>query len=287
MHILGCGYIGCALARRLIANQHPVIGVARSASSCAAITATGATACQLDLEHHPLAALHCADQLVFHSAPPSSHDDQDHLTARLVSHFLSTGNPRRVVYLSTTGVYGDCHGDWVDETWPVRPQVARAKRRADAEQRLRDWSSASGGELVILRVAGIYAADRLPLERLRSGLPVVAAAEAPWSNRIHADDLVTICLAAMERAPAGAIYNVCDNQPSTMTDYFCQVAAAVGLPAPPQIPLSAAPAHLSPGLLSYMQESRRLRNDKVLTELGVTLRYPTLADGLADLHPVT
>jgi nucleoside-diphosphate-sugar epimerase len=187
-----------------------------------------------------------------------------------------------VVYVGTTGVYGDCHGEWVDETRRPAPTADRALRRWDAEQRLRAWSAATGGELVILRVAGIYACDRLPIARIESGQPVVSAAEAPWSNRIHAADLVDICVAAMERAPTGAVYNVCDGEPSTMTDYFLRVAAAAGLPAPPQIPLAEAPDKVSAGMLSYLRESRRLSNHKLVRELGVPLRYPNLEAGLAE-----
>lgn len=229
----------------------------------------------------PLEPLVCADQAVFHFAPPPPEGEQDELTARVIAHFTRRGHPQRVVYISTTGVYGDCGGAWVDESWPPRPLTARSRRRLDAEQRLQDWAATSGGELVILRVAGIYGPDRLPLERIRAGQPVIAPEESPWSNRIHADDLVEICLAALERAPAGAIYNVSDGQPSTMTDYFDRIAAAAGLPLPPRIPLAAAAAQLSPAMLSYVQESRRLSNRKLLDELGLTLRYPTLAAGLA------
>jgi nucleoside-diphosphate-sugar epimerase len=205
--------------------------------------------------------------------------------ARLLDLFARRGNPARLVYISTTGVYGDCDGAWVDETRAVCPRAERSLRRWDAEQQLRRWSSESGAELVILRVAGIYACDRLPIERIRSAQPVVKVDEAPWSNRIHVEDLVEVCLAAMERAPNGGLYNVCDGDPSTMTDYFCRIADAAGLPRPPQIPLAEAPGQVSAGMLSYLRESRRLSNRRMLDELGVRLRFPTLADGLAACFP--
>ncbi len=285
MLILGCGLIGRALARHYCQQGEQVIGVVRSAASYEAVAASGAEPLALDLEQDALSALPCTGETIFHLAPPPPTGEEDALSARLVEHFACCGHPRRLVYMSTTGVYGDCAGAWVDETHPTRPDAARSKRRLDAEQRLTRWAAASGVELIILRVAGIYAAERLPLARLRQGLPVVLEAESPWSNRIHADDLVTICCAAMDRAPAGAIYNVSDGHPSTMTDYFNQVATAAGLPLPPQVPLAEAAAHLSAGMLSYMQESRRLDNRKLLTELGVSLRYPTLTEGLAACAP--
>jgi len=281
MLILGCGSIGCAVARRLVARGAAVTGVARGPARLAAIAASGAQPLGLDLLSDPLEPLICADQALFHFAPPPPEGERDELTARVVAHFARRGHPRRIVYISTTGVYGDCAGAWVDETWPTHPRAARSLRRLDAEQRLQDWAATSGGELVILRVAGIYGPDRLPLERIRAGQPTIVPEQAPWSNRIHADDLVEICLAALDRAPAGAIYNVSDGHPSTMTDYFDRISEAAGLPLPPRIPLTDATTQLSPAMLSYVQESRRLSNRKLLDELGIELRYPTLAAGLA------
>ena len=134
---------------------------------------------------------------------------------------------------------------------------------------------------VILRVAGIYGPGRLPLERLRRRLPLVAEREAPFTKRIHVDDLVDVAVTAMERAPDGAIYNACDGHPTTMNDYFNRVADLAGLARPPVVPLAEAPEALSAGMLSYMQESRRLSNRRLLDELGITLTYPILSEGLA------
>jgi nucleoside-diphosphate-sugar epimerase len=188
--------------------------------------------------------------------------------------------PKRVLLISTTGVYGDCGGRWIDESEPLKPLADRAKRRADAENVVQEWAARFGGEIVILRVPGIYAPDRLPLERLRRGEPVLHEQEAPWTNRIHADDLAMVCKRAMEVAPPGSIYNATDGHPSTMTDYFNQVADFAGLPRPPQISMAEAQTAMSAGMLSYLQESRRIGNEKLLRELGVNLRYPSLADGL-------
>jgi len=292
MLILGCGDVGRRVAGRLLSEddtgarllQDEVLTcVARNPVPLRPLADVGARVLALDLEHDELDGMPTAGERVFHFAPPAGDGREDPLTKRLVDAFHRRGHPRRLVYISTTGVYGDCGGAWVDERWPLRPLAERSFRRLDAEQRLRAWSEASGGDLVILRVAGIYGPDRLPLARIKSRQPLVRLEDAPWSNRIHIDDLVEVCLAAMDRGPAGAVYNVCDGNPSTMTDYFFQIADRVGLPRPPQIPLANADGQLSPGMLSYMRESRRLSNRRMCDELGLTLRYPTLASGLADL----
>lgn len=182
---------------------------------------------------------------------------------------------------STTGVYGDCGGDWVDETRVPQPTEPRALRRLSAEQQWQDWAKANGVELVILRLPGFYGPGRLPRKRLEQGLPVLAEASSPWSNRIHIHDLTKACLAAMDLGRAGEIYNLSDGHPGTMTDYFNQVADHLGLPRPPQIALDAVPEQLSAGMQGYLRESRRIDNSKMLRELGLELSYPTLAQGLA------
>lgn len=278
--ILGCGYVGARLARHSLEQGQSVLGLVRSAASVAQLTAAGIAARTTDLAQADWDGPALDGTHLFHLAPPPEQGVDDTHTRHLVTGFARLGQPRRLVYVSTTGVYGDCNGEWVDETRPAQPMVDRAHRRWDAEQTLRRWSADSGGELVILRVAGIYGPERLPLERIRQGAPLVRIAESPYSNRIHVDDLVTVCLAAMERGINGAIYNVCDDQPSTMSEYFIQVADAAGLPRPPLLSMTEAAAHLSAGMLSYLSESRRLVNRKLHEELGVELRYPTLAEGL-------
>jgi nucleoside-diphosphate-sugar epimerase len=281
MLIIGCGYVGRRLARRYLDVGEEVTGLVRSDESRAALADAGIPAAVCDLATDSLTHLALAGAGVFHLAPPPAKGEVDVHTRRLKVAFSQTGAPRRVVYVSTTGVYGDCGGAWVDETWPPAPGVDRARRRWDAESTLRRWSRETGGELVILRVAGIYGPGRLPLERIRRGLPLVNEAESPYSNRVHVDDLVAACVAAMERGKPGGVYNVCDGNPSTMTDYFFRVADAAGLPRPPVISLEEAAGALSPGMMSYLRESRRLSNRRMREELGVTPRYPDLAGGLA------
>jgi nucleoside-diphosphate-sugar epimerase len=225
------------------------------------------------------------EALVYWFMPPQPTGETDDRLRRFLKGMDAA--PRKIVLISTTGVYGDCEGRWIDENEPLKPVAARAKRRADAEAALQEWAARFRGDTVILRVPGIYATDRLPLERLRRGEPVLNAAEAPWTNRIHADDLAMVCKRAMEVAPFDAIYNATDGHPSTMTDYFNQVADFAGLPRPPQVSMEQAQAEMSAGMLSYLQESRRIGNSKLLSELGVSLQYPSLADALAAFPATT
>ncbi len=281
MLITGCGYIGTRLAQRLQEQGEAVRGVVRSSQSAEHIGSLVIPVIRCDLDSDPLPAGSTERQQIFYLAPPPAEGVRDTRIRQFLDALPSSGQPRRIVYVSTTGVYGDCHGAWVDESCPVDPQVDRARRRWDAEQQLRAWRERSGGELVILRVAGIYGPGKLPLERLRRGVPMVKQEDAPWTNRIHADDLVSVCIAAMQRGGDGEVYNACDGSPGNMTDYFNRVADAAGLPRPPVIGMADARRELSAGLLSYLAESRRLSNHKLVRELGVELRYPKLSDGLA------
>lgn len=282
MLIFGCGYLGRRVAARYLENGIGVTGIVRRQDSAERLQAEGVTPLVADLDRPPLSAVPLAGNSLFYFVPPLAEGNEDPRVTTLAQALRLQGTPRRLVYLSTTGVYGDCGGEWVDESRPVAPKVPRARRRWHAEQTLRSWSDASGCELIVLRVAGFYGPGRLPLERLKQHLPLVREEEAPFTNRIHVDDLVSVCMAAMENGGAGEVYNVSDGQPSTMTDYFDRIADLAGLPRAPKIPFDDAREQLSRGMLSYMQESRRLRNTKMLVELGVDLRFPDLAAGLAD-----
>jgi nucleoside-diphosphate-sugar epimerase len=278
--IVGCGYVGRRVAALHLARGEPVVALVRSAASAQALERDGIAAISTDLDGSP-ADLPTRGERVYYFAPPPERGTTDPRLATFLAGLARSGQPRRIVYMGTTGIYGDCHGEWVDESRPANPSVDRAHRRWDAECRLREWATTRGGEVVALRVAGIYGPGRLPLDRLRRGLPMVAEDEAPWTNRIHADDLAAVCVAAMDRAPSGAVYNVSDGHPGNMADYFNRVADLAGLPRPPVVRLADADGRLSEGLLSYLRESRRLDNRRMLRELGVTLRYPTLDEGLA------
>ena len=227
-----------------------------------------------------IAALDAADA-VLHCAPPPPSGTIDTRTANLLAALESRRIlPTRLVYISTSGVYGDCGGALVDETRTVNPQSARTKRRFDAEMRLAQWCRTGGVALVVLRSPGIYAADRLPVERLRAGSPVLRDADDVYTSHIHADDLAAICVRALEDdAPTGT-YNASDDTRLRMGEWFDLVADRFGLPRPPRIARAGAAARVPPELLSFMNESRRLDNTRLKQTLGVRLRYPTVREGL-------
>jgi nucleoside-diphosphate-sugar epimerase len=225
-------------------------------------------------------------QSLLHCAPPPEHGAADTRTANLLA-ALEKGRilPARIVYVSTSGVYGDCAGARVDESRPPAPLTERAHRRLHAEMQLARWAGDRGIHLVVLRVPGIYAAGRLPLERLRAGTPVLRSEDDVYTNHIHADDLAAIvCRALDEEAPAG-VYNASDDTEMKMGDWFDLVADTHALPRPARIPKELARERLPAALLSFMQESRRLDNTRLKSVLGVRLLYPTVHEGLRNEHP--
>ncbi|MBI3376001.1 MAG: NAD-dependent epimerase/dehydratase family protein [Betaproteobacteria bacterium] len=218
---------------------------------------------------------------VLHCAPPSSEGEADARTARLLV-ALERGAilPSRMVYISTSGVYGDCAGALVDETRSLRPQTPRARRRVDAERRLTDWCARQSVALVILRVPGIYAADRLPLQHLRRGLPVLRDADDIYTNHIHADDLAAISLRSLEADAPGGIYNASDDTQMKMREWFDLLADRNGMPRPARVSRADAESRIPAETLSFMRESRRLCNRRLKAQLGVKLAYPTVREGV-------
>ncbi|WP_153099610.1 NAD-dependent epimerase/dehydratase family protein [Paraburkholderia hayleyella] len=188
--------------------------------------------------------------------------------------------PLRLVYASTTGVYGDCAGALIDETRPLRPANMRAKRRASAERQLRQATARGAIRASIARVPGIYAAGRLPLARLERGTPALEAACDVYTNHIHADDLAAIIVRLMTYGRPGRVVHASDDTQLKMGDYFDRVADACGLPRPPRISPAEAEQQLDPLLLSFMRESRRLSNLRLKRELNIRLRYPCVDDFL-------
>lgn len=241
----------------------------------------------LDLDRPPtLASLEDANA-VLHSVPPPQWGDSDPRTANLLAALESRRIlPTRFVYISTSGVYGDCGGDLVDESRPVNPRSARARRRAHAEQQLALWCSRYGVALVVLRAPGIYAADRLPLARLRAGAPTLRHEEDVYTSHVHAEDLAACCARALERDAAPGIYNASDDTRLKMGEWLDLVADRAGLPRPPRVARSEAIGRIAPELFSFMRESRRLDNRRLKRELGVRLRYPTVYDGLEHEHAI-
>jgi nucleoside-diphosphate-sugar epimerase len=278
--IAGCGYVGQRLAARL-APEYDITALVRSARSAAALTRAGVRTLTIDLDRvRPGDCIpERLDQAaIFYLAPPPTSGESDLRLDRFLQ--LATVPPRTFVYVSTTGVYGDAHGALVDESTPVRPMTERARRRVSAEEMTRVWCTERRVRRVVLRVAGIYGPGRLPLDSLRRGEPVVLASDAGMSNRIHVDDLVEACVATLANGEARGVYNISDGNPLSSTAYLQTVARLAGLPAPPQISMEEAQLTLQPERLSFLNESRRVSNERMLRHLGVSPRYADLEAGI-------
>jgi nucleoside-diphosphate-sugar epimerase len=278
--IIGCGDTGRRLAALYRAEGRQVAGVVRSEASTRALEAVGIRPIRTDLDANTLPSLPSGGARVFYFAPPIDVGKDDVRIERLLDHLELTGLPARFLYLSTTGVYGDCEGRWIDESESLKPSTYRAQRRIAAEDAVRRWCGDHGIDWMVLRVPAIYGPGRLLTERLKSGMPTVKPEECSFTNRIHIDDLVTVCHAVMEDAKGGSVYNVSDGHPSTITDYLFLLAELTGMPKPPLISMQDAERMLSPSIMSFMKESKRIKNEKLLQETGLTLRYPDLKSGL-------
>jgi nucleoside-diphosphate-sugar epimerase len=277
--LIGCGDIGMRLLP-LLSPRFRVFAVTRDPEHAAAIRALGAVPILADLDQPgSLARLRGLASRVVHLAPPRPEGAIDTRTRHLVP-VLPAG--AHLVYVSTSGVYGDCGGALIDETRTVAPKNARATRRVDAERVLRGWATRTGSRVAILRVPGIYARERLPLKRLHEGTPALRPEDDVYTNHIQADDLARIIALALFRAPPGRVYHASDDTRLKMADYFDAVADALQLPRAPRLPRAALREVVSPVLMSYMSESRRLDNTRMRRELGVRLRYPDVQHALAE-----
>ena len=282
--IVGCGDV----ARRTLPylrGRFRIFAALRDPAQFAFWREHGARPLLADLDHSAtlqrLSGLAGVFDIVLHFAPPSERGPIDHRTRRLLASLLRGKSlPQRLVYISTSGVYGDCAGARIDETRVARPQTPRARRRLDAERRLRRFGTKSGTRVSILRAPGIYATDRLPVERLQKGMPALRAEDDVFTNHIHADDLARLTCAALRYGRANRCYNASDDSALTMGEYFDLVADRFGLPRAPRISRSEALSLLSPVQLSFMSESRRLDNRRIKTELRAKLHYPHVADGV-------
>lgn len=284
--IIGCGDIGQRAAKLWQTAGGSVGALVRSIERARSLTEVNITPISGDLDRpDSLHDLPVKDSVLFYFAPPPGDGQGDPRMRATLSALTPSNWPARIVYISTTGVYGDCQGAWVTEETPANPRSARGARRLDAEDALHDWHRTTGVPVVILRVPGIYGPGRLPVERIKQGAPVVRNEESPYSNRIHADDLARTCIAAAKKGQADAIYNVSDGHPTSMTDYFYRVADLLGLPRPPSVSMAEARQRLTPGMLSFIEESRRIDNRKMREELGVELLYSGLESGLAACLP--
>ncbi|MCF6354383.1 MAG: SDR family oxidoreductase [Candidatus Polarisedimenticolaceae bacterium] len=278
--IIGFGDIGHRVAKLELAQGRYVTALIRDKEKIEAAREFGIEPFLADLDQpDTLAQQPLESARVYYFAPPPSTNVHDSRVTNWLRS-IDRAKPALIVYISTTGVYGHCHGEWVDEQRPPNPAANRAKRRLSAELQLSEWGAQQAVPVIRLRVPGIYHPERLPMTSLLQGRPILRSADAPYSNRIHADDLAQICVAAARHDRGGKIYNVADSDSCTMSEYFLKVAEAFNLPRPKEISWEEARQQLSPGMLSYLQESRRIENKKMLRELGVVLQYPALEDGL-------
>jgi nucleoside-diphosphate-sugar epimerase len=277
--IVGCGYVGKRLGLAL-QSSFDVIGTVSSPSSLRTVQALGLSGLVVDLDAEgvPEAYEWARDAAVFYLVPPPPEGESD---LRL-AHFLDRvpGSLKVLVYMSTTGVYGDADGGEVTEQSPLQPLTARARRRVVAEDMVRVWCTEREVRRVILRVPGIYGPGRLPLDRLIRREPMVRVAEAGIGNRIHVDDLVAACTAALTETDARGVYNVTDGEPLNSTEFLLRVARLAALPEPPQISMDEAQLSFSPSRLSFLNESRQVNNQRLLTELRIKLRYADVDEGI-------
>lgn len=278
--IIGCGDIALRTIPYL-QEHYRLYGLVRNNAKAGQLRAHGVTPIMGDLdEAHTLRRLAGIADVVLHFAPPPIGSRTDSRTRHLLAALSQRTPPSQLIYISTSGVYGDCQGAVVSETHPLNAQTPRGKLRINAEQQIRTWAQRNQVRAHLLRVPGIYASERLPLERLRNGTPTINAAEDGYSNHIHADDLARIIVAALRHAKPNRLYHTVDDDQMKMGDYFDTIADAFALPRPPRLTRDEVQRSVSPIMWSFMNESRRLTNIRMKQELKVRLRYPTLHTAL-------
>jgi len=290
--IVGCGDIGCRVAELLSNPLHSdralpksaITGYTRSSASLSRITKLGIGSQAFDLDtliQDPLSSCpkyrQFHKQIVFYFAPPASEGTTDTRHRNWLTTLDSEYLPQRILYISTTGIYGNQHGKHVNELTTPNPQTDRARRRLDAEHTLTEFSLQHGVEFIILRVPGIYGSSRLPRKRLENQIPILEPKLSPKTNHIHEDDLAQICVIAALKSNSGEVYNVSDEDNMTMSDYFIHIAKYLMLPIPPTVNWQDAEMTLSKSMLSYLKESRVIDNSKLINELGIILKYPSLS----------
>jgi nucleoside-diphosphate-sugar epimerase len=283
---VGCGDVAMRVAS-LLAGRARMVGLIRGRDDVDRLRAHGVTPIIGDLDaHRSLARLAHSPDAVMHFAPPPGDGRGDPRTGRLLAALgASRRIPQRFVYISTSGVYGDCGGARIAETRPRRAQTPRGRRRVDAENRLREWAGRHGVSLAIVRAPGIYAPDRLPIERIRQGTPVLVAEDDVYTNHIHANDLARAAVAALFRGRPNRAYHATDDAELKMGAWFDAIADAWRLERPPRVSWDEAEARIAPMLLSFMSESRRLSNARMKRELRVRLAYPTPMAMLGEAAP--
>lgn len=281
--IVGCGDVGLRVAGLLKASSR-LMALTSSSQRVETLQRSGITPMLGDLDKpQTLRRLAGVATHVVHMAPPPLEGHTDPRTRALVLALRLRSLPSSMVYGSTTGVYGDCEGEWIDETRRLQPQTARAQRRVNAQDWVNFLGKSGYPRTQVLRIPGIYAMDReggTPRERLLRGTPVLQAHEDVYTNHIHADDLARATVLALWRGRPLRAMNVCDNTDMKMGDYMDRVAKMWNLQAPARISREQAQLQLSPMVMSFLNESRRIRSLRLAQELGLRLLHPTVMDGL-------
>ncbi len=284
--IAGCGYIGERVARAYQKSGADVTCMTRSPEHGSRLTSAGFTTIVSALDDATaLPPLNLTGSILFYLVPPPGGGITDSRAGNFIAHISQMQKPVKIVYMSATSVYGGAGGDVVTEESPTVPDSAMGKRRLDAETAFLEYGAARNIPVIILRVSGIYGPGRLPLMQISQGQPLLNEEESGPSNRIHADDLAAVSIAAAEKGTAGEIFNISDGHPSSMTSYFNACADALGLPRQPQVTLGEARQVMSPLMFSYVSQSRIIDNRRMLERLNVKLRYTALSEGLAASVP--
>jgi len=280
--IIGYGNIGQRVSH-ILSNQHvPTNAICRTKNRFNGFKSHDIKITIADLDKaSTLKTLNFDQAEIFYFAPPPPSGDSDKRMTNFLASLNTNAPPRRIVYISTTGVYGDYDGQWITEQTPTKPGNDRSIRRLSAENQLKAYCSEHDCQYIILRVPGIYDQYKLPLNRIRKGVKVLKRDIAPASNRIHAADLANICIAAMTSDHCNKTYNVADGNPSSISDYFIQTAQLFDLPPPEEIDWQQAQTDISPEMLSYLTESKKIDPALMLRELKISLLYPDLKTGLA------
>ena len=279
--IAGCGYIGNRIARLWREQGAEVTCLVRTPEKALDYQAQGfrASAASFD-DRDSISLPDMSGSILYYFVPPPGGGISDTRARNFIEVLKNGLSPAKLIYMGATSVYSESSGGIVTEESPTEPLSAMGKRRLDAERVFQEYGRTAGVATIILRVSGIYGPGRLPLTQVSQGQPLLREEESGPSNRIHADDLADICLAAAARGEAGDIFNVSDGHPSSMTSYFNACADLLGYPRQPQVSLEEARRVMSPLMLSYITESRIVDNASLLERLGIRLTYPSMREGL-------
>ena len=280
--IAGCGYIGERIAKKFLNAGGEITCLVRSPERAALLETAGFTTVTSSLDDlETLPIFHLEDRVLFYLAPPPGGGISDSRARNFIARISEDEKPAKIVYMSATSVYSSAGGEVVTEESPTVPDSAMGKRRLDAESAFREYGALRAVPVVILRVSGIYGPGRLPLMQISQGQPLLNEGESGPSNRIHADDLTAVCVAAAENGMDGDIFNISDGNPSSMTTYFNACADVLGFPRQPQVTMNEARQVMSPLMFSYVSQSRIIDNSRMKDRLIDKLLYANLLDGLA------